>query len=147
MVRYSRMAPNDPDIFVDLATANTELEAEAMVSELAAHGVQAKVFSVSDATLRAFTQQAIRISVRRGDLDRSIAILKEFRSEPPAPDWSAVDTGDRSALTRAELAETTASGDRETGQTASRVTRWILAVAGICLVTATLFMIIWGLLR
>lgn len=138
---------NDPGILVDLATANSELEAEAMVSELAAHGIQAKVFALSDATLRAFTQQAIRISVRREDLDRSMAVLREFRSKSMVPDWSEVDTGDTSPLTRAELVEMEAKDDRETGQTASKATRWILAGAGICIVAAVLIMFVWGLLR
>jgi hypothetical protein len=96
---------DDPDILVDLATAASEFEAESIVSELAANGIDAKAVSVADATLRPLTQQAIRISVRRADLDRSMAVLQAFRSAPKVEDWSGVDTGDTSPLTKAELEE------------------------------------------
>jgi hypothetical protein len=97
---------NDPDILVDLATAASEFEAEAMKSELAARGIEAKVFAVADATLRPFTQQAIRVAVRRADLESAIAIVREFQEQPPVSDWSAVDTGDTAPLTDAEIAST-----------------------------------------
>jgi hypothetical protein len=95
---------DDPDILVDLASAASEFEAESIVSELAANGIIAKAISVADATLRPLTQQAIRIAVRRVDLDRSMAVLQSVRSAPKVSDWSDVDTGDTSPLTKAEMA-------------------------------------------
>jgi hypothetical protein len=163
--------PPDPDILVDLTSASTEFEAEAIVSELASHGIQAKVFAVADATLRPFTQQAIRVAVRRADLERSLAAIQDFVAKPVVGDWAAVDTGDTSPLTGAELAAVSRTcaacgeafaapgalrcpkcgtvlpeGAATADEAASKWTLRILAAVGIILVGGVLFMIVRGLI-
>jgi DNA-directed RNA polymerase subunit RPC12/RpoP len=96
--------PQDPDALVDVTTAYSEFEAAFIKDELASHGIAAEALSVATATTQAYTNQAIRIAVRRADLERAAAVLEKFRGDPKVPDWSGIDTGDTSPLTKAELA-------------------------------------------
>lgn len=95
--------PKDPDSLVDLATANSELEAREVVGDLASRGIPSDYFSLSTPTMRFLTSDAIRIMVRRVDFERAQATLREFRARPAFSDWSEVDVGDVSALRRSEI--------------------------------------------
>ncbi|MBC7773515.1 MAG: hypothetical protein H7210_13550 [Pyrinomonadaceae bacterium] len=94
----------DPDSLVDFTTANTDLEAQEILSELASHGIHAKIFSISISTMRIYSSEAIRIMVRRADVQRAADALRIFQKQPAFDDWSGVDIGDMSTLRRSEIA-------------------------------------------
>lgn len=95
----------DPETLVDLTTARTALEAEVIAEALRADGIPAEAWTVAAVMLPwdIAASHPIRVQVRRCDLRRARAALRSIRSDSASIDWSAVDTGDRSPLTSAEL--------------------------------------------
>lgn len=96
---------DDPDILVNLTTASTDFEAQTIAQALEAHGVTAKVFANAGSTLQGAIANEIKVAVRRADLELARSVLRTIKAESVDIDWSEVDTGDRTALSEAELAE------------------------------------------
>lgn len=86
----------DPSQLVLLTTAKTEFEAEAIATSLRAEGVPAAVFSAAARTMQweAGYQPGAQISVRAGDLEAAVAVLRRERRERGRIDWSSVDVGE-----------------------------------------------------
>lgn len=93
-----------PDTLVELTTAGDEFEADAIVAELASRDIVAKAFTAATPAMRFHVGPAIRIDVRRGDLEAAAAALQSFRATPIVCDWDAVNTGDTSPLSKGERA-------------------------------------------
>src|SRR5882672_5763286 len=87
----------DPEILVPLTSARTGFEAETIAQALNAHGVPAQVFGLSAQVMQweLGYHDAIKVMVRRGDLETASDILKAIKAESVDIDWSEVDVGDR----------------------------------------------------
>lgn len=96
---------DDPDILVNLTTASTDFEAQTIAQALEAHGVTAKVFANAGSMLQGALVSEIRVAVRRADVELARSVLRTIKAESVDIDWNEVDTGDRTALSEAELAE------------------------------------------
>lgn len=84
----------DPDILVDVTTARTEIEAQAIADALEARGVPARVFANAGMLTPWASTLAIRVAVRRRDLDSARALLRDLPPGAVQIDWSRIDTGD-----------------------------------------------------
>lgn len=87
----------DPEILVPLTSARTGFEAETIAQALTAHGVPAQVFGLSAQVMQweLGYHDAIKVMVRRGDLETASDILKAIKAESVDIDWSEIDVGDR----------------------------------------------------
>lgn len=74
-----------------------------MADELGLHGIVARISTVPSDVNQRSGDQTIRISVREEDLDRAKLLVAEHRKRPRKFDWSKIDTGDGSPLTKREL--------------------------------------------
>lgn len=123
------MARHD-DQLVDAALCSTEFEAEALAEVLRAAGVAAAVLGGTLAGFRAEAPGAVRVVVRRGDLDRARSVLAERRMPQSELEAEALAAGEVS-LWRDE------SGGIPVGATGRPVpTRrglWTLAIVGLVL--------------
>lgn len=99
------MPEPDPDILVDLTTARTAFEAEAIANALEAQGIPARAFTTAGSMLQwdIAGTQPMRVQVRRGDLERARAALHDTRQDSVDIDWSEVDTGDPTPIGPEEL--------------------------------------------
>lgn len=90
------MPEPDPDILVDLTTARTAFEAEAIANALESQGIPARAFTLAGSMLQwdIAGTQPMRVQVRRGDLERARAALHDTRQDSVDIDWSEIDTGD-----------------------------------------------------
>lgn len=89
------MSGPDPDQLVPLTSARTEFEAAAKAEVLKSHGIPAHVFAAAANTLQAevlFTDP-IKLMVRRADLARAAALLRDVRQASVDIDWADVDVG------------------------------------------------------
>lgn len=86
--------PNDPDILVDLTTANTEFEAGVIVEALRNQGIPAESFTTAGAVLQweVAVSQPFRVAVRRADLERARAALRAIKADSVDLDWDQVNT-------------------------------------------------------
>lgn len=85
----------DPDILVDLTTARTAFEAEAIANALESRGIPARAFTLAGTMLQwdIAGTQPMRIQVRRRDLERARQALHDVRQDSIDIDWSEVDVG------------------------------------------------------
>lgn len=85
----------DPDILVDLTTAASAFEADVMVQALRAEGIPAETFTLAASTLQweIAGRQPFRVMVRRADLERAHATLRNLKADSVDLDWDEVDTG------------------------------------------------------
>ncbi len=97
--------PSSPEVLVSLAD---EMEAAAIASVLADHGIRARVIGGYTSGFRAEAPGEVRVVVGQADMARAQTVLAEIRDEPAEIDWSRVDCGDDSA-----------ASDREDGSTGS----------------------------
>lgn len=107
----------DPDAPVLLTTAANEFEAEAIVEELRAEGITARVFGTAARVLQweLGANDAIQVIIRRADLKRACEVLAAFQSPSvdidwPDPEGEAPDQSDILASSRTIL-------PRQNGQT------------------------------
>lgn len=86
----------DPEILVPLTSARTGFEAETIAQALNAHGVPAQVFGLSAQVMQweLGYHDAIKVMVRRGDLETASDILKALKAESVDIDWSEVEVGE-----------------------------------------------------
>lgn len=86
----------DPEILVPLTSARTGFEAETIAQALNAHGVPAQVFGLSAQVMQweLGYHDAIKVMVRRGDLETAKDILKAIKADSVDIDWSEVDVGE-----------------------------------------------------
>jgi hypothetical protein len=85
----------DPDQLVLLTTARTEFEGRTMTAALEAQGIVARVFAASANMMQwegGYTDP-IKVMVRRADLARAAAALKQTKQDSVDLDWSEVDVG------------------------------------------------------
>lgn len=86
----------DPEILVPLTSARTGFEAETIAQALNAHGVPARVFGIAAQVMQweLGYHDAIKVMVRRGDLETAKDILKAIKAESVDIDWSEVEVGE-----------------------------------------------------
>jgi hypothetical protein len=85
----------DPEILVPLTSTRTGFEAETIAQALNAHGVPAQVFGLAAQVMQweLGYHDAIKVMVRRGDLETAKDILKAIKADSVDIDWSEVDVG------------------------------------------------------
>lgn len=126
------MRESGDDELVELTTARTEFEGEAIVSALAARGIEARSLGGMLAGFRAEAPALVRVMVRAGELDRARGALREVRASSRAIDWSEAELGTADERERAPV-------DPE--EPASVLPRWalvLLSLAGVIAVLAAL---------
>ncbi len=131
-------AEKDPEILVPLTSTKTGFEAETITQALIAHGVPAQVFGLSAQVMQweLGYHDAIKVMVRRGDLETARDILKAIKADSVDIDWSEVDVGpEPSDITEAVPPGTEASAP-SSGRSPSALLVLILVAAA--LVAATL---------
>ncbi len=85
---------NTPDSPVALISVPDELEATALVTALADHGIEAHTTGALTAGFRAEAPGEVSVIVRGTDLARAQQALEQIDRERGQVDWSAVDVGD-----------------------------------------------------
>ncbi len=83
--------PNNPEV---LTRVESDLEAAALVTALAARGIDASTTGSFTAGFRAEAPGRIQVIVRRQDLPQAQKVLAEIKKAPSDVDWSQVDVGD-----------------------------------------------------
>ncbi len=83
-----------PDQLKSLTIVNTDFEASAIISALAAEGIRARAVGGYTAGFRAEAPGGVSVVVAEADLERAAAILAELRSRGAGVDWSQVDVDD-----------------------------------------------------
>lgn len=82
--------PNSPE---KLVTVPTDIEAGALITALAAYGVEANSTGGYTAGFRAEAPGSVQIWVRRQDLEKARAALEKIDQSSEEIDWSQVDVG------------------------------------------------------
>lgn len=88
------MSEQDQDRLVDLTACRTEFEAEIIVEELKAEGVEARAVGGTTAGFRAEAPGEVKVIVHEKDLVRAKELLAIIKSESSRIDWSDVDVGE-----------------------------------------------------
>jgi len=83
--------PKNPEV---VAKVRNEIEAAAIVTALAAEGIEATTTGEYTSGFRAEAPGQVSVVVRNADLVRAEQILAEFKEHEPDIDWSNVDVGD-----------------------------------------------------
>ncbi len=83
--------PNSPEV---LTRVPSDLEAAAIVTALAARGIDASTTGSFTSGFRAEAPGNVQVVVRRQDLDRAKQMLTEIEKDQTSVDWSQVDVGD-----------------------------------------------------
>ena len=83
--------PNNPEVLVSVPS---EVEAAAIVTALAARGVQASMTGGYTAGFRAEAPGEVNVIVRRADLVQAKRTLAEIKEDQANIDWSQVDVGE-----------------------------------------------------
>jgi hypothetical protein len=83
--------PNNPEV---LTSVCTDVEAAAIVSALAALGVEASTTGGYTAGFRAEAPGRVNVIVKYADLGRAKNALAEIERNRPEVDWSQVDVGE-----------------------------------------------------
>ncbi|MBK9187601.1 MAG: hypothetical protein IPM33_01470 [Phycisphaerales bacterium] len=85
----------DPNILVELTTARTEFEAATMAESLKAQGIPAEVFAGAANMLQwhVTSTDPIKVMVRRQDVEKARAALRDVRADSVDIDWADVDVG------------------------------------------------------
>lgn len=91
--------PNNPEVLVSLAT---EAEAASIVIALGERDIEATEIESSAFPGPLAWDGAIRVMVKRSDLERAKEALAEIRKEFSEIDWSNVDTGEPEEAETAE---------------------------------------------
>ena len=100
--------PLSPKVLVSVAN---EVEAAAVVSALAAHGIRARAVGGYTSGFRAEAPGLVKVVVGQADLARAEKVLVELESERGEVDWSAVDFGDDPSSQDGEAAPGGADGE------------------------------------
>ena len=82
---------NNPEV---LRSVQTDVEAAAIVSALAARGIEASTTGDYTAGFRAEAPGVVNIVVRYGDLERAKNAPAEIEQGQPDVDWSQTDVGE-----------------------------------------------------
>ncbi len=83
--------PHNPEV---LTRVRTEVEAAALVTALAARGIEAFTTGSYTAGFRAEAPGEVQVLVRREDLARAQQTLAEIEQDQTEIDWSQVDVGE-----------------------------------------------------
>ena len=83
--------PNSPEVLVSVPS---DVEAAAIVSALAARGVEASTTGDYTAGFRAEAPGQVSVTVRHSDLDQARRTLAEIEKDRTEIDWSQVDVGE-----------------------------------------------------
>jgi hypothetical protein len=89
---------DDPDILETVATAATTFEAQTIVAVLHESGIDAVAFDAAPGVMGLSLTggiNAVPVQVRRGDLERARAALKQNVADSVDLDWNEVDVGER----------------------------------------------------
>lgn len=103
----------DPQMFVELTTVRSPLEAEAVIAALAERGIDAQGFNHAASMLGSISLNVpYSVSVKREDFETARALLADIRAESAAIDWDQVDVGEMPAEVKRELDRGTAKFPR-----------------------------------
>ena len=83
--------PNNPEV---LTSVRTDVEAAAIVSALAARGIEASTTGGYTAGFRAEAPGLVNVIVKYVDLHGAKIALAEIEQDQPDVDWSQVDVGE-----------------------------------------------------
>ena len=83
--------PNNPEV---LTSVRTDVEAAAIVSALAARGIEASTTGGYTAGFRAEAGGRVNVIVKYADLHRARIALTEIEQDQPDVNWSQVDVGE-----------------------------------------------------
>lgn len=84
---------DDPQSPVRIASVPSDVEAAAIVTALAAHGIEAKATGGFSSGFRAEAPGEIGVVVRAADCETAAKLLAEIRDEIREIDWSSIDVG------------------------------------------------------
>ena len=84
----------DPNSPATLTRVADEIAAAAILSALAANGIDANIIGGFTAGFRAEAPGDIAICVRHSDLAESLQVLADIESQTEPVDWSQVDVGE-----------------------------------------------------
>ena len=83
--------PNNPEV---LTRVPSDIEAAAIVTALAARGIEASTTGGYTAGFRAEAPGDVNVIVRNEQLDHARRVLAEFEQDQTDVDWSQVDVGE-----------------------------------------------------
>ncbi len=83
--------PNNPEV---VTSVRTDVEAAAIVSALAARGIEASTTGGYTAGFRAEAPGRVNVIVKYVDLHRAKIALAEIEQDQAGVDWSQVDVGE-----------------------------------------------------
>jgi hypothetical protein len=133
----------DPQMFVELTTARSPLEVEALVAALRDHGIEAIGFNHAASVMQS-TAVPLTISVHREDFERAKATLAEIRSDASEMDWDQLDVGEVPEEVQRELSRTVVKFPRRIARVVLFTILAVIAIGFLLRVVGILGMLFAG---